>query len=339
MKTTIVRSLSWLSALVVLGFASIIIGCGATAPKGSNNSQPPAPSASGSQPSGGGTSPSSGPAAGTGSGSGSSSSSGTSNGGSSGGSDNSSSITGTVVNLQTGAPVNGTVAVALEGANPSDFSVAMQTTADAQGRFRFDNVGPSPRGWGWTIAVSARSSDGTLFAPALLVSHNITNGGVGDAIEPGTNAGTISLVASPKGTVHGNMFSQNSAGQPQSVSVLIAPVNVFVLDREFAVPWIDAPPKFSTHDDPSCGTQSDACASYAITLPTANAWVALFDHNGNQFRISGTGESYSALFSASSTASGTPDCNPSSFEIFFGGFGNAQEITASSQPHFQGCTP
>ncbi|HKR30632.1 MAG TPA: hypothetical protein VJT08_09145 [Terriglobales bacterium] len=74
-------------------------------------------------------------------------------------------------------------------------------------------------------------------------------------------------------------------------------------------------------------------------LPTANAWVALFDHNGNQFRTSGTGESYSALFSASSTASGTPDCNPSSFDIFFGAFGNAQEITASSQPHFQSCTP
>ncbi|HKT24348.1 MAG TPA: carboxypeptidase-like regulatory domain-containing protein [Terriglobales bacterium] len=337
MKTTIAHSLSCLSALVVLGLASIIVGCGATAPKGSNNSQPPAPSASGSQPSAGGSSASSGPAAGTGSGSGSSSSSGSSNGGSSGGSDSSSSITGTVVNSQTGAPVNGTVAVALEGANPSDFSIAMQTTADAQGHFRFDNVGPSPRGWGWTIAVSARSSDGTLFAPALLVSHNIANSG-GDAIEPGTNAGTISLVASPKGTVHGNMFSQDSAGQSQSVSVVIAPVNVFVLDREFAVPWVDSPPKFTTNDS-SCGTQSDACAPYAITLPTANAWVALFDHGGNQFRTSGTGESYSALFSASSIASGTPDCNPSSFEIFFGGFGNTQQITASSQPHFQSCTP
>jgi hypothetical protein len=236
--------------------------------------------------------------------------------------------------------VNGTVAVALEGAPLSDFTIMAQTTADAQGHFRFDNVQPSPKGWGWTIGVSARSADGTLFAPALLVSHNVANGSTGDAIEPGTDAGTITLIASPTGTIRSSIFSQNPAGLPQSVKVSIDPMRVFVLDRHFSVPWIDGAPAFTTHDgDPACGTQSDACSLYTITLPTANAWVAIFDRSGNQFHTNGTGESYSAAFNATSTTTGAADCNPSSIDEFFGGFGSSREIVPNSQPHFQSCTP
>jgi hypothetical protein len=236
--------------------------------------------------------------------------------------------------------VSGTVAVALEGAPLSDFVIMAQTTADAQGHFRFDNVQPSPQGWGWTIAVSARSSDGTLFTPTLLVSHNVANGSTGDAIEPGTDVGVITLVASPTGTIRGNVFSQDPAGGPQSVNVSIDPMRVFVLDRHFSVPWIDGAPTFTTHaGDPGCGTQTDACSTFTITLPTANASVAIYDHTGNQFHTNGTGESYSAAFNASSTTNGAADCNPSSIQQHFGGFGSSREIVPTSQPHFQSCAP
>jgi hypothetical protein len=117
-------------------------------------------------------------------------------------------------------------------------------------------------------------------------------------------------------------------------------MRVFVLDRHFSVPWIDGAPTFTTRDgDPACGTQSDACSPFTITLPTANAWVAIFDHTGNQFHTNGTGESYSAVFNASSTTTGAPDCNPSSLVQYFGGFGSSREIVPTSQPHFQSCTP
>jgi hypothetical protein len=251
----------------------------------------------------------------------------------------STSISGTIVNSQTGAPVTGTVAVALEGADPSDFAIMAQTTADAQGHFRFDNVQPSPRGWGWTIGVSAKSSDGTLFTPTLLVSHNQVNGSSGDAIEPGTDVGVITLIASPTGTVRGSISSQDSAGGPQSVDVSIDPLHVFVLDREFSVPWINGAPKVTTQaGGPGCGTQTGACATFTITLPTANASVALYDHTGNQFHTNGTGESYSAVFSASSTITGAADCNPSSIEREFGGFGPSREL-GPIEAQFQSCTP
>ena len=331
---------------LLFAIAISLIGCGGTASNPINNGQPSMPTTSATPPAtgsgGGSNSGSTSSGGGANSGSGAGSGSGTSGGGSgtttSGNS--STAISGTIVNSQTGVPVSGTVAVALEGAPLSDFVIMAQTTADAQGHFRFDDVQPSPRGWGWTIGVSARSSDGTLFTPTLLVSHNVANGSTGDAIEPGTDVGTITVVPSPTGTIRGSVFSQSSEGAPQSINVSVDPMRVFVLDRHFSVPWIDGAPKFTTHNgDPACGTQTDACSSFTITLPTANAWIAIYDQTGNQFHTNTTGESYSATFNASSTATGAQDCNPSSLEQFFGGFGSTSEIVANSQPHFQSCAP
>ena len=307
-----------------LGSGIFLIGCGGSSNTPANNTQPSSPAPSASQPA---------PGAGSGG------STGSGGGSSAGGGNSATSISGTVVNSQTGAPVNGIVAVALEGA-VSDFTIRAQTTADAQGHFRFDNVQPSPNGWGWTIGVAARSSDGTLFAPTLLISHNHALGSTGDAIEPGIDVGIITLTPSPKGTLRGNVFSQDAAGMPQSVNVIIDPLNTFVLDRHFSVPWIDGAPKLTTNPgDSACGTQSDACSQYALTVPTANVWLAMYDHSGNQFSRSSTPQDYSAIFSATSTTTGAADCNPSSISQFFGGFGGNSEIVANSQPHFQGCTP
>jgi hypothetical protein len=167
----------------------------------------------------------------------------------------------------------------------------------------------------------------------------VANGSTGDAIEPGTDVGLITLIASPTGTVRGNISSQDAVGGPQSVNVSIDPVHVFVLDRHFGVPWINGAPKVTTHaGDPGCGTQTDACATFAFALPTANASVAIYDHTGNQFHTNGTGESYSAVFNASSTITGAADCNPASITKFFGGFGSSQEL-GPIEVQFQSCTP
>ena len=66
-------------------------------------------------------------------------------------------ITGRVVD-PSGAPVVGTVVVDLE-CGGGDFFTLMQTTADAQGLFRFNNVPPLPAlSTGYAIMVAARGT-------------------------------------------------------------------------------------------------------------------------------------------------------------------------------------
>src|ERR1051325_2887056 len=65
-------------------------------------------------------------------------------------------ITGRVVD-PSGVPVVGTVVVDLERGG-GDFFTFMQTTADAQGRFRFDNAPPlPPQSTGYAIMVPTRA--------------------------------------------------------------------------------------------------------------------------------------------------------------------------------------
>ena len=320
--------------------AMVLTGCG-----GSNNSakstQPTTPTPSVSQPapgggssSGGSGSSNSGNSGGSGSGGGMGS-----GGGTGSGTGSATSITGTVVNSQTNAPVNGTVAVALEGPTPSDYTIIAQTTADAQGHFRFDNASSSDGGW--TIAVAAQSSDGTIFAPTLLFSGgSLADNDPGDKIEPGTDVGTITLMPSPTGKIRGDIFSQNSAGLPQNVKVTIDPLRTFTRDRHFSVPWLNGPPQSTTTaGDPGCGTQADSCSPFELTVPTANVWWALFNHNGNHFQSFSQPDDYSAIFSATSTTTGAPDCNPPSLEQFFAQFDSNNVSISPSQPHFQNCTP
>jgi hypothetical protein len=323
--------LSYLSVIALVGSGLLLSGCGGTSPSTTNSAT--SPSSVSATPSGSPT--------GSGSNSGGSGTSGGSTGGTTGGSgDSATSISGTIVNSQTGAPVNGTVAVGLEGANPSDFTIMAQTTADAQGHFVFNDVQPSPRGWGWTIAVAAESSDGTMFAQTLLVSHNLVSGGSGDAIEPGTDVGTITLSPSPSGKIEGTVFSDNSSGAGQSVNVTIDPLRTFTFDRHFSVPWLSGAPQFTTkNDDLACAGESSACSTFVLTVPTARVWVAIFNHTGNQFQsVTGGGNDYSAIFNATSPGNGTPDCNPSSAEHFFMG-PDASGNSSNNLVHFQSCTP
>ena len=126
-------------------------------------------------------------------------------------------ITGRVVD-PSGVPVVGTVVVDLERGG-GDFFTFRQTTADAQGRFRFDNVPPLPaQSTGYAIMVAARAAHdpgtapgapGSFYAPALLVP----GGGPfvpGDPILPGTDVGTIQLRFTSQGDIEGSATSTDS---------------------------------------------------------------------------------------------------------------------------------
>lgn len=179
-----------------------------------------------------------------------------------------------------------------------------------------------------------------MFAQTLLVSQHVAGSGSGDAIEPGTDVGTITLSPSPSGKIEGTVFSDDSSGAAQSVNVTIDPLRTFTFDRHFAVPWLSGAPQFTTKsDDPACAGQSSACSTFVLTVPTARVWVAIFNHAGNQFQsFAGGGNDYSAIFSATSAGNGTPDCSPSSVEEFFMG-PDASGNSSNNVVHFQGCTP
>src|SRR5438874_2180614 len=77
-------------------------------------------------------------------------------------------ITGRVVD-PSGAPVVGTVIVSLER-EVGDFFILEQTNADAQGRFRFDNIPAVPAGnEGYAIVVAARQAPGEFYTPVILL--------------------------------------------------------------------------------------------------------------------------------------------------------------------------
>ena len=153
----------------------------------------------------------------------------------------SSAITGRVVD-PSGVPVAGTVVVDLERGG-GDFFTFMQTTADALGNFRFNNVPPLPAGsTGYAIMVAARAAHdpgtapgapGSFYAPALL----LPGGGPftpGDPILPGTNVGTIQLRFTSQGDIHGTATSTDSSGTvPVPIQVKIAPMRIFTRDFLF----------------------------------------------------------------------------------------------------------
>ena len=351
-------SISLLFTAAIVASGLLLSGCGGSSNNTASNTPPAASSSpqpgsggsggaansggsssggSGSNGSSGGGSASGGSGSGSGSGAGNSggSGSGGTNGSGSGGSGNSAtSISGTVLNAQTDAPVNGTVVVALES-GPSDYTVAMSTSADAQGHFRFDNV--TPTDYPWLIAVSAKSSDGTVFAPTYLVSGNsLAWSSPGDQIKAGTDVGTITVMSSPTTKLTYTVTSQNSASEAQDVNVTGDPLSSFTFDRFIAVPWLTSAPTFATHaGDPACANQPESCATLSITVPTARVWWAVYDHNGNQFKPWGTPNNFKLTFSATSEKTGAQDCNPSTQP----GYSGNLDSPSPSAVHFQGCTP
>ena len=233
-------------------------------------------------------------------------------------------ITGRVVD-PSGVPVVGTVVVDLERGG-GDFFTFRQTTADAQGRFRFDNVPPLPaQSTGYAIMVAARAAHdpgtapgapGSFYAPALLVP----GGGPfvpGDPILPGTDVGTIQLRFTSQGDIEGSATSTDSTQKvPIPIHIQLAPMRIFTLDFVFDYPWIGPAPQFNTAPGASCPAGT-ACGSFQLfPIPTDRVEQAIFSKSGYTFAPSDNAANFILTLNAFSLLNGKPDCNPPSNQLF-----------------------
>jgi hypothetical protein len=233
-------------------------------------------------------------------------------------------ITGRVVD-PSGVPVVGTVVVDLERGG-GDFFTFMQTTADAQGRFRFNNVPPlPPQSTGYAIMVAARAAHdpgtapgapGSFYAPALLVP----GGGPfvpGDPILPGTDIGTIQLRFTSQGDIEGSVTSTDSTQKvPVPIHVKFPPMRVFTLDFVFDYPWVGAAPQLTTAPGTNCPAGT-SCASFQLSpVPTDRVEQAIFSKAGYTFAPSDNPANFILTLNAFSLLNGKPDCNPPSIQLF-----------------------
>jgi len=233
-------------------------------------------------------------------------------------------ITGRVVD-PSGVPVVGTVVVDLERGG-GDFFTFMQTTEDAQGRFRFNTVPPlPPQITGYAIMVAARAAHdpgttpgapGSFYAPALLVP----GGGPfvpGDPILPGTDIGTIQLRFTSQGDIEGSVTSTDSTQKvPIPVHVKFPPMRIFTLDFVFDYPWVGPAPQLTTAPGPNCAAGT-ACASFQLSVvPTDRVEQAIFSKAGYTFAPSDNAANFILTLNAFSLLNGKPDCNPPSVQLF-----------------------
>jgi hypothetical protein len=224
-----------------------------------------------------------------------------------------------------GVPVAGTVVVDLERGG-GDFFTFMETTADAQGNFRFNNVPPLPaQSTGYAIMVAARAAHdpgtapgapGSFYAPALL----LPGGGPftpGDPILPGTNVGTIQLRFTSQGDIEGSATSTDSTQKvPVPIQVKIAPMRIFTRDFVFDYPWIGQAPQFNTQTGSSCPSGT-ACGTFSIDpIPTSPVEEAIFSKTGYTFAPSQTAPNFELPLNAFSLLNGQPDCNPNNVTLF-----------------------
>lgn len=223
-----------------------------------------------------------------------------------------------------GVPVVGTVVVDLE-LGGGDFFTLMQTSADAQGRFRFDNVPPLPPpslSTGYAIMVAARAahdpgtapgSPSSFYAPALLVGGRAFPG---DPILPGTDVGTIQLHFTSQGDIEGNVTSTDSTQKvPVPIHVKFAPMRIFTLDFVFDYPWVGPAPQLTTAPGPSCPAGT-SCASFQLSpVPTDRVEEAIFSKTGYTFAPSNNPANFTLILNAFSLLNGKPDCNPPSTEL------------------------
>src|SRR6266571_488913 len=244
-------------------------------------------------------------------------------------------ITGRVVD-PSGAPVVGTVIVSLER-EVGDFFILKQTNADAQGRFRFDNVPAVPAGnEGYAIVVAARQVPGEFYTPAILLPGG-GNFGAGDPIIPGTDIGTIGLRFTTQGDIEGNVTSTDSTQKvPVPIHITMGPLGIFTRDFVFQYPLIDAPGPFNTATGPTCPAGT-ACASYRLdTVPTDPAEEAVFNKNGYTFGPTQSGASFSIRLDATSLLNGKPTCNTPELEVGANGL-KPDSPNQAGDAHFMSC--
>jgi hypothetical protein len=232
---------------------------------------------------------------------------------------NNSGIGGQVVDSVSKRPIAGNVVVAIEKTDSTGVDrVVMQTTADAQGNFRFC---PMPMGTFDIVAVALTGSNAPYNATVIA---NVPNG---------SSLGAIPLVAETGATgpaiLQGFVTAKTATGGA-AVDVSLAAVQSISLSgnvtRQLNIPLqntsasamgpaVDSTGLVSITDSKGCPMGSPVaanCAQYTLVVPASNPSVAVFASGPLTFSAPASGD---VLFTVDAQAAvpmngGEPDCMP-----------------------------
>lgn len=188
----------------------------------------------------------------------------------------STSINGSILDHETGNPVNGLVLVALEQKDASGIDrIVMSTMAKADGSFVFC---PVPAG-SYDLVIVADQADGTAYVPAIVtaVSNGETVGSIG--VSPGVTG--IQGAASFSGSV----TSQNSAHAVTTADLQLSALETVGSNGAFTIPLLpdaqqpSATLAVETAVSPTC-PQGSACVSYSMLLPASGSYIGTYSANG-----------------------------------------------------------
>lgn len=262
----------------------------------------------------------------------------------------SGAISGKVTDIN-GAPINGTITIALEKPSGGSFVIFKQTNADAQGNFRFNNIPPfkptDGNALNYALVVAARNTTGpgaptgaagSFYVPTILVSGVCCFGPGGDPIVPGTNVGTIHLGFTSQADILGTVTSTDASGNiPVPIHVNFAPMQMFVDDFFFEYPWPEPPPQLATALGTAC-TVDTACGSFDLfPVPSDPAELAIFSKSGYTFAPSASPSNFTLVLNAVSLLNGKADCNPSTLTLQTGSPLNPDAGNQAGTAAFKAC--
>ncbi len=233
---------------------------------------------------------------------------------------NNSGITGKVVDSGTGAPISGSVQVAIEQPDPTGVDrILMQTVADSNGNFDFC---PLPTGMFDIVVVAIGPTNMPYNATAVL---NVPNG---------TNLGTIPLIAevaaaapavfqgfvtatngAAAGTIDVSLSALQTAPTGATTTLQIT-IPLQTIPATNTTPEVDSTGLVSVSAGTSCLTGAPVkanCAQYTLVVPASNPSVGIFSSSGTTYSTPAAGV---VLFTVDARAAvplsgGTADCSPS----------------------------
>ncbi len=251
---------------------------------------------------------------------------------------NNSGIGGQVLDSVTKAPISGNVMVALEQPDSAGVDrIVMETTADAQGNFRFC---PLPMGTFDVVVVALGAANLPFNATAALNVPNGTNLSIPLVAETGASgpAELQGFVTAKTATAGAKVDVSLSA--LQSVALSGGGTRQLTIPLQNTTATATSPAVMSTGlisitDSTNCpmGSPTGAnCAQFTLVVPASNPSVGVFASGAISFAAPATGD---VLFTVDAIAAvpgsgGTPDCTPS--EIMTSTDINNQPLKATPAP-------
>lgn len=263
---------------------------------------------------------------------------------------NNSGIGGQVVDSVTKSPIAGQVQVAIEQPDTTGTDrILMQTTADANGNFRFC---PLPTGTFDIVAVAVGPNNLPYNATAIANVPNGTNLNVSLVAETGATAPAVlqGVVTATTGTAGAIADVTLSALQQISIGTTMRNITIPLekIQASGTTPETDSTGLISVSSNTACPKTAPAntnCAQYTLVVPASNPNVGVFSSSGVTFTAP-AGEA--VLFSVDAQAAkpmsgGTPDCTPA--EIIMAKDANGQPLSVAAatttnvgEIDFKGCS-